>query len=508
MSLGVAVNSAPSVPVAELAELYALDTELYCHTFFGSRKDPAGRIKPGAFRQRTPDFHRDIFAALDDPGRRHVAFEVFRGGGKTTILRAYTSKRIAYGTSRTIMFISASQAHALKSARWLRRAVEFNKKWTTFYSLEPGAKWTDEWLEIRHQILDITITIVAAGITGQTRGLNIDDYRPDLIIVDDPSDEENTATAEQREKANARFFGAVEKSLVPAAENPEAKIVLLQTSLHREDLINKCHADSQWNTRRFGCFDEMGQSRWPEMWSTETLIADKQSYANRSQLLLWLREMECTVGDEETAVFKSSWLQFWELPPERMIIAIGIDPTPPPTEAQQHRGLRDKDSEVITVAGMSQGKIYLLEQAGIVDHDPEWTVSTTMQLVKKWRPIRIRVETVAYQRTLKYYLEKAMREAKLYCVVEEFDDKRKKRHRIFQAFSGICAAGMFFAHRTMLDFQSQFTAYPNTSHDDYLDSAALATEALLELVDMENDESIPLLDDEVKALPPSWRVAP
>lgn len=497
---GTAGPLTPSVSVAQLAELYARDSREYCRTFF-----------PRAFRKPSPHFHKAIWEVLDDPRNREVGIEVFRGGAKTTLLRAFASKRIAYGISKTIMILSASQTHALKSTRWIRQAIEFNKKWAQFYQLKPGTKWTDEWLEIEHGILGEKITIIAAGVTGQTRGLNVDDHRPDLIIVDDPSDEENTATPESRKKIEERFFGAINKSLAPPADNPEAKMVLLQTSLHKDDLINRCHQDSTWTTLKFSAFDADGRSQWPSMWTTEQLMRQKQAHADRGQMLLWLREMECTVGDEETAVFKKEWLKFWEILPEKMITVLSIDPTPPPSEAQIKKGLRDKDSEVISVVGYSREGVFLLEQRGVVDHDPEWTVKNALAMAMEWKVLKIRVEGIAYQRTLKYYLEKAMRAIKFHVLVEATADKRKKRHRIFQAFSGVASQGLFHCHRTHLDFIAQFSAYPNVDHDDYVDSAAMGVEACMELAmfETEDDEISELLgaESDIHAID-NWREAP
>src|SRR3989304_9081112 len=182
---------------------------------------------PRTFRQESPPFHEKIGAALYGPDR-YNAFKVFRDGAKTTLLRTYASQRIAYGISRTIQYISVSQFHSMFSLRWLRRQVEYNKRWANTFGLRPGKKWTDEWLEIIHENETNadgspgTITVLAMGITGQIRGFNPDDFRPDLQILDDILNEENTATPEQRQKIDGLVFGAVLNSLAPASKVPLA----------------------------------------------------------------------------------------------------------------------------------------------------------------------------------------------------------------------------------------------------------------------------------------------
>ena len=108
--IAVAINAAcQPTETEEILNLGALDGEFYCAQWF-----------PKAARQKTPPFHKEIWTALEG-GLRYVSVEVFRGGAKTTMLRMFTSKRIAYGESRTIMYVSESQDHAKRSVRWMRR---------------------------------------------------------------------------------------------------------------------------------------------------------------------------------------------------------------------------------------------------------------------------------------------------------------------------------------------------------------------------------------------------
>lgn len=488
----VAVESATTealVPASTLADEFAQDSILYCHAFFSD-----------TFRDKTAPFHRAIWEDLDNPAHRQVAIEVFRGGAKTTTLRAVTSKRIAYGISRTILYVSGSMTHSLRSVRWLRKQIEYNKKWTSFFGLSKGGKWTDEHLEIKHDILGYTITILAVGITGQTRGINVDDYRPDFIVVDDADDEETTATPEQRAKTENRFFGAILNSLAPRSENPEAKAVVLATSLHKDDLINKCHIDPTWKTSKFSIYDDDGESRWPSRYPTEEVNENKSAFLARGQTLLWLREFECVIGDEETALFRRDTLKLWELLPDRMIVVLACDPAPPPSDIQIRKGLRTKDEEVWSAVGMMDGQFYLLEQQCSRDHDAEWSITTFFNMLLKWRPIRTGIESVAYQRTLKSFIEREMKARKIYGVVEARVDRRKKPHRIQQALGGISSLGAFHVHASHQGFITQFYAYPNADFDDRLDSVAIGLDMLHELSAMDEDGSLWGSDESMKPL--------
>ncbi len=486
----------PAISIKELVDLCAIDSDLYCHTFF-----------PKAFRLSSAPFHREMWDLLEDRKQRYIALEVFRGGAKTTNLRAFTSKRIAYGTSRTILFVSASQEHSKKSLAWLRRAVEENSLWSQIYQVSKGNVWTDEKSEFKHGILGVPITVIALGITGQVRGVNVDDYRPDLIVVDDACDEENTATLEQRQKVNDRFFGALAQSLSSKAESPDACMVLLQTSLHSEDLINQCHKDPQWASRKFSCFDGKGESTWPEMFPTEQLKEEKEAYVARRQLPLWLREKECKIIAAESAAFQLDWLKYYTVIPAKCVPYLGVDPVPPPSEREVAMGLSKKDSEALVVMGYVGEDVYLLEASHNKGHTPEWTCMEFFRLCDKWNIFKARVETIAYQRTLKWILEQEMKKRGRYIQVDAASDKRAKAHRIMQAYSGLASQGHLFVRKEDYEFITQFGDYPNCSHDDLLDAGAMAIDSGKGMAVMMDEDWDYKAQGEMP-LPKNWRDAP
>ena len=88
------------------------------------------------------------------------------------------------------------------------------------------------------------------------------------------------------------------------------------------------------------------------------------------------------------------------------------------------------------------------------------------------------VETVAYQKTLQWLIEQAMKQRRQYYVLEEFRDKRKKFDRIVDAFSDIGFNGLLYIAPQFHDFITQFNDYPDVSHDDILDSSAMALSVL------------------------------
>lgn len=468
---------------------------------------------PRTFRQESPPFHRKMGEKLYGPDRFN-AFEIFRDGAKTSLLRVYASQRIAYGISRTVMYVSVSQAHSVFSVRWLRRQVMYNKKWADTFGLRPGKKWTDEWAEIECHLLDdkdqpgmpVIITVLAMGITGQIRGFNPDDFRPDLIIADDILNEENTATVEQRKKIEDLFFGALMNSLAPVSEAPLAKAVFLQTPMDKKDLIEKAMNDPEWNPLRFGVFDEKGESRWPARYPTAALLASKQAHINRSQYRLWMREKECQIVSGEEKAIDVTKFKFWDVLPEHMDKMISIDPASSDKEgADKHItvGLGFKGLDVFVIAGAAAER-----------NQPDKAANDFFNIVLLIHPRKATVESNAYQRVFKWILEQEMIKRKLFVMVDLLEAKSKNADRIMQTIPGLAAMGHFWIHKSMIDLITEADDYdPSVKDiaDDWLTAIAngiISGNPALRSLMTESETGDYMLDDESDYKPIKMRACP
>jgi len=448
-----------AVPAFELVKLCAVDNRLYEKTFFAK-----------TFRQESPAFHADIDKAFSSPAR-YVAVKIFRGGAKTSKFRVFVSKQIAYGIAHTILLVSNSQGHSVKSLEWLKRQIEFNSKWAQTYQLRKGTRWSGEDIEIIHGIDDYPIRVMALGITGQIRGVNIDDYRPDFIGVDDPDNEETTGSPEQIKKTSDLFFGALQKSLAPPSEAPHAKMILMQTPLETGDIIDTCSKDPQWLTLDFGCFDMNGKSRWEERFPTEELLADKAAHVKRGQLSLWMREMECTIIPSGGASFNPENMKLYDVLPDNMVYVMAIDPA-----SSEAKGA---DDQVIMVLGFWKRNIYVVEYTAVRGEMPELAANTVIEYVSRYPILGIYVESISYQRVLAQFLESEMRRTRRYVPVHRVQDRRRKSDRILQAVGRKSGYGLVFVRPTHSKLLTQYARYSPTSkeHDDVLDALAMGIDA-------------------------------
>lgn len=460
-----------------------------------------GRLfHPKTMRQDSPEFHYAIGQVLYSPARL-CAFEVFRDGAKTSLLRVFTAQRVAYGISRTIMYVSSSQTHSAFSVRWLRRQVEYNKVWAQTFGLSKGDKWTDEVAEIKQSVPNletgemdvIVITVLAMGITGQIRGFNLDDYRPDLIIADDIQTEENIGTPEQRVKTSALFHGALVNSLAAATDMPTAKLVLLQTPMHTEDIIETCLKDPGWVSARYGIFDEQGNSRWEARWPTEQMKKDKENATKMGRYSLWMKEKECKVVRSEQKTFNKDMLKYWDLLPLQGQTVLSIDP------ASSDSPTAD-DTCVMTIR-LFEGNIYVCAYSAEQGSMPDKTCMHFFNQVREFRPTEGGVESIGFQRVLAWYIEREMQLKRIFLPIRKVQDRRKKSDRIIQAIAGYLAYGRLYVHPSMEKLIQQLDDYDPMveMHDDVLDALAMGI-MLLNPWMIENGDDERTIEMEYKVL--------
>lgn len=444
-----------AVPLDEAVKLGAADGAFYSQYFF-----------PKTVRQSVPEMHREMWSDLDDPLARYVGFKVFRDGAKTTVLRLFTSRRIAYGVSHTIVYTSNSELHAVRSLKWLRRQVEHNNVWAQAFGLRKGSKWSDSEMEIIHGVDEYPISIIAVGITGQVRGINLDDYRPDLVVADDVDNEETTGTIEQRKKAADLLFGALMNGLAPRSEAENAKFVLLQTPLADGDLIDVACKDATFRTKTFGCFDDSGQSRWESRYPTAELLKEKQAYIARNQLSLWMREKECKIVGDELASFRKDWLRYYDQLPTGGYYKVAIDPAISDSKTA--------DYFAIVVWYFHGAKRYLVDYHLAKGVMPDQAIANIFGFIFKYHPRQLVCETVAFQKVLAWLLKRAMEYNRKYVPVIEHDDKRRKADVILQAYLNVAPTGNLYVKAEHTQFIEAFTTwFPGfAGHDDLLDAGA------------------------------------
>jgi hypothetical protein len=446
---------------SEILKLAAVDAIFYGRQFF-----------PKTMRQESPEFHRDFWNHFEDPTYDFFAAEIFRGGAKTTLTRIGISKRVAFAISRNILCVAISEDMAVHSIRWLKKQIEQNHYWTDTFLLRKGDKWTDDWIEIINTAFDCRINIIAKGMTSGLRGLNPDDWRPDFIFCDDISNEETTGTEAQLRKNSELFFGALVPSLAPKSEAPMRKLVLAQTGLNKEDIVNKAHTDPSFHTVKYPKLIELEDGRlksaWPSRFSVEECVQEKEDYIRRNQLHVYLREYGCKIISRETAPLDYEWLKYWKSLPTDLVYYVGLDPA-----ISKNKTAHRTSGSVIGVS-KATGDVYLIEYFAQKGKNPDEMWIWFKRMYRQYRPRKQGAETVAFQKFLAWYFKKQMEAERFFFHMEEVNDKRSKPDRIIQALSGLGSQGKFWVNENHTEFISGWSTWDESIDWDLGDATAQA----------------------------------
>jgi len=448
---------------AEVLKLCAVDDLFYCRHFF-----------PRTFRQKSPEWHRDFWFHFNNNERDFFGAEVFRGGAKTTLTRAGLSKRIGFGLTRNTLAIAINETMASHTVRWIKKQVENQTYWAQTFDIRKGDKWTDDWIEVINNAYDQKINIIAKGMTSGIRGLNFDDWRPDFVICDDISNEETCGTPDQLEKQRDIFFGTIVPAMAPKSEAPDRKLVLLQTGLHKEDIINLAHKDPTFFTVKYPklVYDKITGaplSAWEQRYPLEEVLRERDNYIKRKQYHIWLREYGCKIISKETSAFDPAWLRYWSSLPTDLIYYVGLDPASDSKRKEAHK-------TAIVVIGVSPrtGDVYLCEYFAAQGKNPEEMWTWLVRVKRQYRPREIAVETVAFQKILAWYFRTKMAENNFYFAIREYDDRRSKPDRIRQAYTDLAANGKFWINENHTEFVTGFTDFQDNVDWDLGDAGAIA----------------------------------
>lgn len=442
-------------------------------------------------------FHVELCAALDTalvPGYRLIG-ALPREHAKTTLgTVALVLRELCVGTKRNILLVAANRQEAQVKLRQIVAELETN------YLIPPA--WRARLRPARDNkghlvaygdaeiVLAGGARVSALGFGGKVRGQLSGGRRLDLVILDDPEDDELVESPEQRRKLRQW----VDTALLNSLDVERGSLVWLGTLLHHDSVLAQwmeLHADdadsAKWRVIRLAALSDDGQPLWPGRWTRERLeerrreIGDgafSQEYLNRPLSLAAQVFRDGDFLSYDPAGLRLAAGQ-WYLDGEPLAVAAGVDPAIGEGDRHDYFAacvvgvVRPADS----IAGGSDFRIYVLDVQQVRARFSEQLEALT-ELARRWRPRLIGVENVAYQAALS---QAAVSRG---LPVMGLTETRPKPVRI-EAAAVHSARGQVFLPVVApwtAAFRAEAADYPAGRHDDQLDAFARATEVALSLL--------------------------
>ena len=309
----------------------------------------------------------------------------------------------------------------------------------------------------------------AIGVGGTVTGKGAD-----LLIIDDPHSEQEAAIAasnpEVYDKVYEWYSSGPRQRLQPGGA-----IVVVMTRWSKKDLTGRILQSAidrdgdKWDVISFPAILPSGRSLWPEFWKLEELSALKEELP----VSKWNAQYQQQPTSEEGALVKREWWKIWESerPPQCEFVIQSWDTAFTKNERSDYSACttwgvfyRDEDP--------NDANIILLDAYKDRLEFPELKAKA-MEYYREWEPDAFIVEAKAAGSPLIFELRR------MGIPVSEFTPTRgNDKIARLNAVTDLFASGKIWApdRRWAEEVIEEMAAFPNSDHDDLVDSS---TQALL-----------------------------
>ena len=282
---------------------------------------------PHLVTQGCAPLHHRLIEIVEATENDRVSILAPRGHAKSTWLAIiYPIWKIVNNRDIKIIIVSDTGDQAEMFLRLIKDELEANERliddFGAFYRKPPSGA-PNVWKATDITVLRFSRAKEPTIICGGT-GKRIVGRRADLIIVDDPLNDENTENERQRRKT-LRWF---RKTLTPIVNPESGRIVVIGTRKHPEDLHSELGRNNRFRQFVFRAI-EGGRPLWPERWPMKRLLREKEEIGS----VIFAQEYQNEPICEETSYFRREWIErcfdyravFADRAPQSMPVFTGWD---------------------------------------------------------------------------------------------------------------------------------------------------------------------------------------
>lgn len=364
--------------VFEIKKAMEHDAEFFIQFFLGEE-----------LTHPVPEFHKDIFYEMTDVQKPRYCCAIPRDHAKTTLAKLAVVWYFLFTDYRFILYLSNTVKIAIPAVNDIVNFLESENFIAVFGQVEWLTK--QDGVGLYKFKLNGKICILRAhGAGQQVRGINVDNKRPQLAVIDDLEDNDNIATDQLFLKLKKWFYGPFRKAL----DKFHNKIIWLGNMISIKSMLYENCQSEFWNSKLYGCLLKNGQPLWPDAWPLDKLRLDFAEYCKAGMSDIWFAEMmnmpltgKFIKGDEigyAPAIMPGD--------PEFAFITIDLAISPE-TYA---------DKTVIAVHTWNGEYYQIAETHKFHGIDPVSLFAEVINLCFTWRVSCVGIEDVAYQASLKF----------------------------------------------------------------------------------------------------------
>ena len=438
---------------------------------------------PKALTRAVPDFHQEIYKTLLNEEYRRVMVAAPRGTAKSTvaslILPLYKITFKQPDEDLFIVIVSESQAQSINFLSRIKYHLDHSDIYKQLYG-DKGSNTASRWTGT-DVVLNNGARIVAVGTGQRVRGFIQGDTRPNLIIVDDFESELNASTPEARSKNRKWMTEAVIPSL-----SDDGRVVMIGTVISEDCFLCWAKESDAWKTLWYSIWDEDEKPIWEARFPKDRILQIKKEFESVGNLNGFYQEYMNIAQSPDDAPFKPHYIQLHHYDYARregqnllvkktgsgedvkpVEIYCGIDPASSLS--------RRADYFVIAVIAIDNDNNRYIVDILRDRVSPAEQPSKIIEFYKKYRPKRMKIETVAYQEALRDSTKSLMMKENLYIPgLERGVKPRTRKSERLISLVPMLAKKQFYFRPSDISAQQEFLSYPRGKNDDILDAIWIA----------------------------------
>ena len=414
------------------------------------------------------NIHKPICDALQSPDDKRYLIVLPRDWFKSTIGSvAYPIWRALNNPNVRILIVQNSMSNARKKLQSIKQIIEKNKLLRALYpELLPNKKsvWTAECLTVNREGAYPEGTFEAAGT-----GTAVTSRHYDLIIEDDtisPEIDDMTGVMQQPTQLEIEKAIGFHRLVHPLLLHPsKSEIVVIGTRWCERDLIG-------WimrNTDDYRILSRSARENGKIVWDRYDEKVLKEIETNIGPYMfstLFLNEPMNAVN----GVFKRDWINYYQTVTSlSLVYCTSVDPASAKKEMSS-----DPDYSVIltTAVDRENGLIYVVHYTR-ERMNPGEQINAIFNHYVAYKPLVVRVEAIAYQRTLVYWIKKRQEKLNMPFYVEPIKGLVGSKEDRIRGLQPYFAAGKIKIKTDMGELERELLSFPNGAHDDIIDALTM-----------------------------------
>lgn len=421
-------------------------------------------------------FHKELCNFVTDNKQRKKLVLIPRGHLKSTMITVgYTTQQIINNPNIRVLILSATYEIAVDFVTEVKRHLRENQTVHRLFGdlTQDAEEWSADRITLRRTDQNIKgPTLKGAGIDSNLVGSH-----PDLIIIDDAHNRDNSQTAEQIDKVINRFRDCIDLL------EPGGQLIVIGTRWNIIDLYGWIQDKDNHIVQDFDVMVkksyegniETGEnfvSLWPEKFPLKEL----QARLRADGWYQFSSQYQNNPVPEEDAIFKRDDFQKYDpldIRGKEMTKIMTIDPAISLEKTADY-------SAIITCGIDAFGNIFILDiWRGRVQ--PSQLIDKIFEKNEAFHPNHIGLETIAYQKALAYSIREQMQLRNRYLPITEIQPHERSKDQRIKGLQPLYANKKIFhpeTHSLKFYFEDELANFPRGGHDDMIDAFSYALDFL------------------------------